>query len=232
MLAYVLQYVVSSAVDPDHANVAPTVHWRTGLAQILRHSFEVPPPAVFLLLDSPFPSPHFALKSAGGAARAARMEHGYTYPAQVAKSGLDSHTFATAQPSVQACLSLAGHTLPPEGFVHVSRRSADAATGATGAALHTVSVVVVQVVLTPFVHVSTAAHALQGAVPAADQVAPALQAAAAGAALHTVSVVVVQAVFTALVHVASAAQVVQGVLPEAEKVVPAAHAVAPAEGAT
>ena len=85
--------------------------------------------------------------------------------------------------------------------------------------MHTVSVVAVQAVFTPLVHVEAAAHATHGAMPA-EKVVP-----AAHATRHTVSAVFVQAVFTPAVHVASAAHVLHPVaFPEAEKFVPAAHA--------
>ena len=58
-------------------------------------------------------------------------------------------------------------------------------------AVHTMSVVAVQAVLTPTVHVESAVHAAQGALPEAEKVLP-----AAHATWHTVSVVVVHAVFT------------------------------------
>ena len=84
--------------------------------------------------------------------------------------------------------------------------------------MHTVSVVAVQAVFTPLVHVGAAAHATHGAMPA-EKVVP-----AAHATWHTVSVVLVQAVLTPAVHVASAAQVLHpGAFPEAEKFVPATH---------
>ena len=81
-------------------------------------------------------------------------------------------------------------------------------------ALHTVSVVVVQAVLTPAVHVE--AQAVHGVLPEVEKVLP-----ASHGTLHAVSVVVVQAVLTPAVHVE--AQAVHGVLPEVEKFVPATH---------
>jgi len=100
---------------------------------------------------------------------------------------------------------------------------------ATHGTWHTMSAVLVHAVLMPgvcgvtrcaAVHVESAAHVAQGAVPKAEKVSPATH----GTGLHTVSVVLVQAVFTPAAHVESAAHVVQGAVPKAEKVVPAAHA--------
>ena len=85
--------------------------------------------------------------------------------------------------------------------------------------MHTVSVVAVQAVFTPLVHVGAAAHATHGAMPA-EKVVP-----AAHATRHTVSAVLVQAVFTPAVHVASVVHVLHPVaFPEAEKFAPAVHA--------
>ena len=86
-----------------------------------------------------------------------------------------------------------------------------------GTGLHTVSVVSVQAVLTPAVHVEL--HASHGVLPEAENV----ELATHGTGLHTVSVVLVQAVLTPVVHVASVVHAAHGVRPEAEKVVPAAH---------
>ena len=78
----------------------------------------------------------------------------------------------------------------------------------------------VQMVLTPAVHVASAAHALHGDFPEAEKDVPATH----GTGLHTVSVVLVQPVLTPAVHVEPAAHVLHGVYPKVEKVVPAAHA--------
>ena len=91
-----------------------------------------------------------------------------------------------------------------------------------GMGLHSVSVVLLQAVLTPAVHVAPAAQAVHGAIPEAENDVP-----AAHATWHTVSVVLVQVVLTPLktptVHVESAAHVLHpGAFPEAENV-PAAH---------
>ena len=62
--------------------------------------------------------------------------------------------------------------------------------------LHTVFFVVVQVVLTPAVHVALAAHIVHGVLPEVEKVLP-----ASHGTLHAVSVVVLQAVFTPAAHV-------------------------------
>ena len=94
---------------------------------------------------------------------------------------------------------------------------------ATKLTLHTVSVVVVQAVLTPiWPHVdSPSAQAVHGVLPEVENVLPASH----GTTLHAVSVVGVQAVLTPIwPHVDSpSAQVVHGVLPEVENVLPASH---------
>ena len=88
--------------------------------------------------------------------------------------------------------------------------------------LHTVSDVVVQAVLTPAVHVASAAHNVHGVLPEVEKATPA----AHGPSLHTVSVVAAQAILIPVGHVkAAAAHAVQGALPEAEKVVPTIHGV-------
>ena len=82
------------------------------------------------------------------------------------------------------------------------------------------SVVLVQAVLTPVVHVASAIHAAHGVLPEAEKAVPATH---GTTGLHTVSVVTVQAVLTPAVHVESAAHVLHpGAFPEAENV-PAAH---------
>ena len=89
-----------------------------------------------------------------------------------------------------------------------------------GMGLHSVSVVLLQAVLTPAVHVAPAAQAVHGAIPEAENDVP-----AAHATWHTVSVVLVQAVFTpAPPHVESAAHASHGALPVAEKVEPITQA--------
>ena len=101
-------------------------------------------------------------------------------------------------------------------------------THATGGLLHTVSIVLVQTVLTPWVHVATAApfwpQWVHGALPEAEKVAPVTHA-GIGAGLHERSLNVVQAVLTPWVHVVRCAQVAHGVFPdpEVEKVAPAMH---------
>ena len=78
--------------------------------------------------------------------------------------------------------------------------------------------VVVQVVLTPRVHVEATAQVVHGMLPEAEKVLPATH-----GTLHAVSVFVVQAALTPAVHVAAAAQALHGMLPEVEKVWPASH---------
>ena len=92
---------------------------------------------------------------------------------------------------------------------------------ATKLTLHTVSVVVVQAVLTPiWPHVdSPSAQVVHGVLPEVENVLPASH----GTTLHAVSVVAVQAVLTPAAHVEASAQVVHGVLPEVENVLPASH---------
>ena len=86
-------------------------------------------------------------------------------------------------------------------------------TRASALELHTRSVVAVQAVFTLPVHVESAAHAAQGALPEAEKVVPASH---GTTALHTMSVVAVQAVFTPPGHVEAAAHATHGALPEAE----------------
>ena len=62
--------------------------------------------------------------------------------------------------------------------------------------LHVVSVVSVQAVLTPAVHLESVAHDLHGAFPESEKDVP-----AAHATWHTVSAVLVQTVLTPAVHV-------------------------------
>ena len=70
--------------------------------------------------------------------------------------------------------------------------------------MHTVSVVVLQAVLTtPAVHVEASAQVVHGVMPEVEKLLPASH----GTTLHTVSVVVLQAVLTPVVHVASAVHV-------------------------
>jgi hypothetical protein len=85
-------------------------------------------------------------------------------------------------------------------------------------AVHAVSVVVVQVVLTPAAHVEGSAQAVHGVLPEVENVFP-----ASHGTLHAVSIVVVQAALTPAAHVEGSAHAVHGVLPEVENVFPASH---------
>ena len=87
------------------------------------------------------------------------------------------------------------------------------------APLHTMLAPGMQADSTPVTHVEVAAHAEHGALPVADQVAPATH-----ATWHSVSVVLVQADFTPVAHVDTAAHAEQGALPVADQVEPATHA--------
>ena len=102
-----------------------------------------------------------------------------------------------------------------------ARHAGVCALASHGTTSHTMSVVAVQAVFTPPVHVEAAAHAAHGALPEAENAMPAPH---GTTALHTMSVVAVQAVFTPAVHVGAAAHAAHGALPETEKVVPATHA--------
>ena len=88
------------------------------------------------------------------------------------------------------------------------------------------SIVVVQVIFTPFLQLASPAQLAHGALPKVEKVAAFTH--ATGGLLHTVSIVLVQTVLTPWVHVATAApfwpQWVHGALPEAEKVAPVTHA--------
>ena len=84
------------------------------------------------------------------------------------------------------------------------------------------SIVVVQVIFTPFLQLASPAQLAHGALPKVEKVAAFTH--ATGGLLHTVSIVLVQTVLTPWVHVATAAHAAHGALPEAEKVAPVTHA--------
>ena len=104
-----------------------------------------------------------------------------------------------------------------------ARHAGVCALASHGTTSHTMSVVAVQAVFTPPVHVEAAAHAAHGALPEAENAMPATHAVIDGTSLHTTSVVAVQAVFTPPRHVGAAAHATHGALPEAENAMPAPH---------
>ena len=102
-------------------------------------------------------------------------------------------------------------------FSHVSPSRLHVAQSATTQLLHTVSVVLVQAVFTPVLHVSLAAHVLHGVIPEEENVLP-----ASHGVLHAVFVFTAQAVLTLVVHVSHG---LHGVFPEEENVLPASHGI-------
>ena len=121
---------------------------------------------------------------------------------------------------LQAVLTPVPHVASVEQLAQGAYPDADHVAPTVHGALHTVSVVVVQAVLTfpaPS-HVESAAHTLHGALPDTDHVAP-----DSHGTSHTVSIVVVQAVLTPLEHMASTAHASHGALPVVDHVEPSAH---------